>query len=582
MTILEINNNCFKKGQQAFFSFFLHDKIVKVKDSGAMKKFLKESGKFLLLWLCLMVILTSILFFVHITITSSHLIISIILSVAIYYLLTKNKNTKKELMKTIGLSLVIIIISTLISSFMFDRSSDGNTYHKDAIGVLVEGFNPVYESSLDTIKDREDDSKKLTEYSIWTDHYAKANWIIAANFYALTGNIESGKAMNLISMYILFCFTFSTLIEVMDKKKSLIISLITVFNPITVSQMFTYYNDQLVCLFLFLAIIFLIQLDKELNNKEAWLGYILTFILLANMKFNGLGYLLVFSFLFVCRFLYNAYKRKQFLALFKKLCLIFIPLFIVSLVVVGYPTYIKNTIDHQNPFFPLYDDNGEDIITAQQPKKFLEMNNIEKLFYATFSKANNLREHDKTELKIPFTVYKEELTPAMSNDLRISGWGIFFSGLLLFSIIIFIKYYKDYKKESSILYTLGITTFLLLIMSESWWARYTPHFYLFILLSLYVLLKYGNLKKITILYITLISINTLLPLAGNSYYTLKNSIQIHQDLSNLSGKEIIVNEKGMNGIIYNLKDYNIKYKIDEKIKGNELYYHYLEYRETDK
>ena len=139
--------------------------------------------------------------------------------------------------------------------------------------------------------------------------------------------------------------------------------------------------------------------------------------------------------------------------------------------IVGYPTYIKNTIDHNNPFFPLYDKNGEDIITAQQPKKFLKMNNLEKLFYATFSKANNLRENDNTDLKLPFTVYKSELTPAMSNDLRISGWGIFYSGLLLCSIIIFIKYYKQYKKETSILYTIVITIFLLLIMSESWWAR---------------------------------------------------------------------------------------------------------------
>lgn len=543
-----------------------------------MKKYLKESGMFLLFWMCLMVTLTITLFFIHVTITTFHLIVSLLLSSIVYYLFTKKKNTKKEILKIIMLSLTIISFSTLISTIMFDRSSDGNTYHKDAIGVLKEGFNPVYESSLDFIKDR-DNNSELSEYSIWADHYAKANWVIAANFYSLTDNIESGKAMNLISMYIVFSFIFTSLVLILDKKKSFIISIIAVLNPITASQIFTYYNDQLVLLYLFLSVLFLIRLDKDINDKESWFGYILSFILLANMKFNGLGYLLVFSFLFVCRYLYKAYKEKKFLYLFKKLCLIFIPLFIVSLVIVGYPTYIKNTIDHNNPFFPLYDDNGEDIITEQQPNIFLKMNNLEKLFYGTFSKANNLREHDKTELKIPFTVYKEELTPAMSNDLRISGWGIFFSGLLLCSIIILIKYYKDYKKESWILYTLGITVLLLIVMSESWWARYTPHFYLFVVLSLYILLKYKNFKKINIIYIGLIIVNTLIPLAGNSYYTLKNSIQILKDFNNLKYKEIIVNEKGMNGIIYNLKDYNINYKIDNSIKEKKLYYHYLEYQE---
>lgn len=544
-----------------------------------MKNILKHSAFLLLGWFTVMVVASVLLFFFHIPITRFHLIGTFLITSIIYYLIARKSSN--DTWKVLGLSVLVIFASILLSSFMFDRSSDGNTYHKDAIGVLKEGFNPVYESSKDFIENRNDDSKLKTEYSIWTDHYAKANWILAANFYSLTNNIESGKAMNLISMYIVFGIVFTKLVEILDKKKALILSLITVFNPITASQMFTYYNDQLVCLYLFLAIFFLIRLDKDMNRKEDWLGYILTFILLANMKFNGLGYLLVFSFLFVCRYLYKAYKKKNFLFIFKKLCIIFIPLFIVSLVVVGYPTYIKNTMDHRNPFFPLYDANGEDIITAQQPKKFLEMNTIEKLFYGTFSKANNLREHDKTELKIPFMVYKEELTPAMSNDLRISGWGVFFSGLLICSIIILIRYYHDYKKESWILYTLGITVLLLIVMSESWWARYTPHFYLFIILALYVLCKYGKCRIVNLLYTTLIITNTLLPLLGNSYYTLKNSILILKDFKKLSNQEIVVNERGMNGVLYNLKDFHINYKLDNSISGKELYYHYLEYQEKN-
>lgn len=544
-----------------------------------MKNILKNSAFFLLGWFTVMVVVSVLLFFFHIPITRFHLIGTFLITSVIYYFITKKSSN--DIWKVLGLSVLVIFASILLSSFMFDRSSDGNTYHKDAIGVLKEGFNPVYGSSYDFIENRSDDSKIRTEYSIWTDHYAKANWILAANFYRLTNNIESGKAMNLISIYIVFGLVFTGLVEVIEKKKALILSLVTVLNPITVSQMFTYYNDQLVCLYLFLAIFFLIRLDKNINRKEEWIGYILTFILLANMKFNGLGYLLVFSFLFVCRYLYKAYKNKRFLSIFKKLCMIFIPLFVVSLVVVGYPTYIKNTIDHRNPFFPLYDKNGEDIITEQQPKKFLEMNTIEKLFYGTFSKANNLREHDKTELKIPFMVYKEELTPAMSNDLRISGWGVFFSGLLICSIIILIRYYHNYKKESWILYTLGITVLLLIVMSESWWARYTPHFYLFIIFALYVLLKYGKCKIVNLLYTVLVIINTLLPFLGNSYYTFKNSIHILKDFRSLSNREIVVNEKGMNGILYNLKDFHIDYKLDNSINGKELYYHYLEYQEKN-
>lgn len=542
-----------------------------------MKK-LKNTGLFLLLFMFNILIGTTLLFFIKVSISRFHLIIFFLLTSLIYYFYNR-KTTLSDILKTTLISLVIIVVSIFISTFMFDRSSDGNTYHKDAVGVLKEGFNPVYESSKDFIKERKDDSKKLTNYSIWTDHYAKANWIIAANFYSLTNNIESGKAMNIISMYIVFSLIASYLSKVLTIKKSILLSLIIVLNPVTASQIFTYYNDQLVLLYLFLNIACLIKLDYDIKDKESWLIYSLSFIILANMKFNGLGYLLVFSFLFVCRYLYKAIKNKDFLTLFKKLCIIFIPLFVVSLLFVGYPTYIKNTIDHNNPFFPLYDDNGEDIITAQQPKKFLTMNNLQKLFYGTFSKANNLRENDNTDLKIPFTFSKTEITPAMSNDLRISGWGILFSGLLLVSIYVFIRYYKEYKNESWILYTLGITILLLVIMSESWWARYTPHFYLFIILSIYILFKYGNHKWLANIFTILVIINTLIPLSGNTLYVLKNSISINKDLKELSNKEIKVKVNGYNGIIYNLKDYGVKFKLDNKIKGKELYYHYLEYQE---
>ena len=541
-------------------------------------KQLKETGLFLLLFMFNILVGTTLLFTIKISISNIHLLVFFIITSIIYYFYRRKTNIK-DIIKTILISLAIIIISIILSSFMFDRSSDGNTYHKDAVGVLKEGFNPIYESSKDIIKKRTDDSKKLTNYSIWTDHYAKANWIIAANFYSLTNNIESGKAMNIISLYIVFSLIATSLVKKLSLKKSLLLALIIVLNPITASQLFTYYNDQLVCLYLFLSISCLIKLDYDINDKEEWLVYILSFTILANMKFNGLGYLLVFSFLFACKYLYKAIKDKAFILIFKKLCLIFIPLFILSLLVVGYPTYIKNTIDHNNPFFPLYDDNGEDIITAQQPKRFLKMNNLEKLFYGTFSKANNLRDNDNTTIKIPFTVYKSEITPAMSNDLRISGWGVLFSGLLLVSIYILIKYYKNYKDESWILYTLGITILLLIVMSESWWARYTPHFYLFIILATYILFKYSKHKYINSIFITLIIINTLIPLLGNSFYTLKNSITINKELKSLTNKEIKVKINGMNGIIYNLKDYNIKFKLNNKIQGKELYYHYLEYQE---
>ena len=545
-----------------------------------MKKIIDRTSIFLLEFLTVIILLTTVLFFIKISITRYHIIVSFIITSFIDYFINKKKDKSIiEFFKYAVISFLIILISILVSTYMFDRSSDGNTYHKDAVGVLKEGFNPVYEESYDFIVKR-DGNDDYSQYNIWTDHYAKNNWIIEANIYKLTNNIESAKAINLISAYILFGILFTILSKTkIGILKSMLLSLITVINPVTGAQFFTFYNDQLVFAYLVLSVVMLIMIDKKISDKKSWYIYFMSFIILSNMKFNGMGYLMVFSFLFVCRYLYKSYKSKEFINTFKKLCYVFIPLFIVSFLIVGYPTYIKNTIDHSNPVFPLYDKNGEDIITEQEPKSFITMNNVSKIFYGTFSKANNLRENDNTTLKIPFTVYKDEIVPACSNDLRISGYGVLFSGLLIISIIILCTMYKKYKKESFILYTLGITVLLMLVISESWWARYTPHFYFFVLLSLYILYKYGKSNILKVIFTLLIIANTSLPLLGNTYYTFRNSISINRRLNSLKNKEIIVRDNSNYGALYNLKDYKIKFYSNNEIEGNELFYKYLYYEE---
>ncbi len=546
-------------------------------------KNVKESGILIFIFLVFLFVGPSILFFLKVPILSINVLIYFTLACLSYYFICtcikKEKVALFHFSKSICLASIVIVFSLFLSCFLFDRSSDGDTYHKDAIGVLKEGFNPVYSSSLDFIKDRKDDSKNLTTYSIWTDHYAKANWVIAANLYSFTGNIESAKAMNFLSLYVLFMFIYFAFSEKWGWKKAFVFAFIVTFNPITASQLYTFYNDFLVCVYLFLTIFFLLQLDKK-ETKELWIYYGLCFLLLSNLKFNGLGYLLVFSFFFMCRKLYFAWKDKQFLLVFRKLVCIFIPLFITSLLVVGYPTYVKNTIDHKTPFFPLYGEGKQDIMTQQQPKKFSKMLPVQKLFYSTFSKVNNLRENDNLDLKVPFSISKSEIVPATSYDLRISGFGVWFSGILCISILLLGFFYSKYKKDSRLIFTLGITILLLLLMNESWWARYTPHFYLFILASVYILFEYGNHKnkKIHSVYVLLIIFNMLLPFLGNSYYVLTNSLKIHNQMRSLRDKEIMLDVHGYHGIVYNFKDYHISYQLKEGISSDKVFYDMVDYQ----
>ncbi len=487
-----------------------------------------------------------------------------------------------QFLRVLGLSCGVVLFSLVLSCFLFDRSSDGDTYHKDAIGILKEGWNPIYQSSETFIENRFDDSKNLVTYSIWADHYAKANWIISANFYSFTGNIESGKAINFLSLYLLFGLVFSFFVEKWGWVRSLLFSVVVTMNPITASQLYTFYNDSLVCIWLFLSIFLLLLLDQK-ESKALWFCYGCAFFVLSNLKFNGLGYLLVFSFFFMCRKLYFAYKNHSFMPKFRQLVFFFVPLFILSLLVFGYPTYVKNTLEHHTPFFPLYGEGKEDIMTAQEPEAFLTMSPIQKLFSSTFSKVNNLREKNETEWKIPFTVSKDEIVPATSYDLRISGFGVFFSGLLCISLFLLVYYYPKYKKDSRILFTLFITTLLLLVMNESWWARYTPHFYLFVVFAVYCLFEYGRKKTsiFSLFFFLLLLANVALPFFGNSYYVLSNSGKIHSELSSLRGKNVELNVGPYYGIVYNFKDYGITYQLKEEVLKEGIFYDMVSYQVID-
>lgn len=552
---------------------------------------LKYSGVYLLVLMCTMLIFTSTLYLFNISITKLHFFISIILSIGIVLLINKKKFIdKKVLISSLVLSFIVLVVSITSMSFIYDRSSDGNTYHKDAVGNLYLGWNPVYESSTDFVNDNLDiKNYDMHNYDIWKDHYAKANWILEANFYKLTDNIESGKALNIIFMYILFVLSVGYLYEKLNKKSFILASIIT-FNPICCNQLFTFYNDQLGTSLLFILVVALLSIVDKKDKSPTILKFLIlssVFILITNIKFNIMGYGLIFTFVFMLRYLYIKYKEKELGNSLKRLIPLYVILFVISFGLVGYSTYIKNFVDHGNPFFPVYGDKAEDIITAQQPKDFVDKNNVEKFFIGTFSKVNNLQSNKEYEFKIPFTFNTTEIKDSMAVDTRLSGFGIWSSGLFILSIIALIIYFikNDNKEEKlNIILLLSITLLLILVISESWWARYNPENYLFIIILSYLILKYLNNKYLKYGVIGLVVINSLIILLGNTYYSGKESLKINSDLNSISNKDVNIsfNLGDMTGIIYNLNDKDVNYTFVKKDKLSNLsYYKYLNYEEVD-
>ena len=165
-----------------------------------------------------LLIITSALFLIKIPITICHLPASLILG-TIELKLIRKENIKNIIVSLITF-IIIFSISCLLCGHIYDDSADGNEYHKFAIGLLKNEWNPIYDSQEKIIKKLNLDA----EENLWVEHYPKATWIYGANIYKLTNNIETAKTFNLMAVFTLF-FTIIYLINKFYQKKLIAIIL---------------------------------------------------------------------------------------------------------------------------------------------------------------------------------------------------------------------------------------------------------------------------------------------------------------------------------------------------------------------
>lgn len=570
-------------------------------DKNLITEILKKSAIFLLIEMIAILLITTILFFINVTISAFHLPIITLIAIAVYMLFYKKDNTKINII-AIVIGVIILAGTTFVEGKIYDTTADGNTYHKLAIGSMKNGWNPVYEDSKDFKIENGNvfDTSEDNINTLWIDHYAKGTEIFAAVIYAFTGNIESGKGYTVLLMYIAFGIIFSYLYN--DKKRnlftSLAVSLLLVVNAITVVQIFNYYVDGALMISILLILYScIVESDKEkYNQKENLLILASNIILCINIKFTGLAFAAMFCFVFYIYWLIKAYKqgKEEFIATAKKYTIFYIITVIVSIGIIGYSSYMRNMIDHGNPLYPLYGKGHVDnMVVQEQPSSFKDKNHLEIFLISMFSKGENVSPTYSTEniqptLKIPGTLSVEEIENYCIPDIRVGGFGPLFSIVFIVSIIgtiyIIVKFIKEKKWDLLIPYVLILVVilFLILLLDGNYWARYIPYFYAVPILLLTYLLWDKN-KKIEYAIGIILSIIMLVNVSLVTYTMLKstraNDIyvgnRINEFVQYAHDNEIVeikLNHSGVQGALYNIDDrgvsnYIVKEEIDTEREG---------------
>lgn len=566
---------------------------------------IKKSSIFLMSFMTIILLYTTILWIFKIPTTKYHLPVEFIITIITfgltnYWIYKKSKNNetlKKIIIDTcisIILGAVVFTISVYCVGKIYDTSADGNTYHKLAVGSMKNGWIPLYESCRDYT---EEEGNVVTVIDgnrnyLWADHYAIGTEIIGANIYAFSNNIESGKAFSLVMMYICFGITLSYLCQ--ERKLNLLagmlISTVLVVNPITITQIGTYYVDTTLAMTLFMIIIELLSLTEK-REVEKYLILGMSIAICSNAKFTGLAYAGVFCGVFYIYWLIeNRKDKKQLLKRFKSDTLFYVITLVLTLGIIGGSSYLMNFVKHKSPFYPLYGEGHvENMVNQEIPESLSKKSNLEQFLISIFSKGKNVspayyKENIiEPELKVPLTISKEEIRNYTIPDIRMGGFGPLYSGAFILtcavSFIAIVDFIKDkkYRKLTQYLLVVGISALLVIFLDGSYWARYIPYVYFITIINMIYLFEkkklWGNIIGLAIGAILLLNSAVVLYAEANSY--LLNSRYVKNNLEEFriyaqqqETTQIKLNDIAYQGVIYNIDDLGIKVKINQEMEAS--------------
>ncbi|MGJ7922721.1 hypothetical protein [Neobacillus sp. LXY-4] len=453
-----------------------------------------------------------------------------------------------------GIIIGVFLIGGIFVLQFYDVSFDGQSYHQEAIYQLSNKWNPFLGGPVQGVSE------------IWINHFTKGPWILSAALYEITGLIETTKVFNFTILIASFCISFYTVSKIFPKQfgKPMIVSFLLAFNPVTLTQLTSFYVDGQVYS-LFLIICCLGYLIYKENGIWELVMLCLSVVLLINTKFTGLQYFVIIFLAYL--FVLFLFKKSDVI---KRITIPVLASLIFSIAFIGYNPYVTNTVNHDHPFFPLAGEGSIDIITPNSPANFVGSNVIKNIARSLLSKSDNPIAPRNSEVKTPFTLDEEELKVFISPDVRVGGFGPLFGSAVLFSVLVFlITLVFERKKTWYAIISMAIILLSIVIKSAAWWASNTPQ--LWILPIIIAIFAFLAKNKISImmgwLLIAILFTNTILVSSYHfsSQYQLSKQVDSQLDELEEQGTKVKVKFGNSSSNRIRFIERDIEYEIVDKI-----------------
>ena len=533
--------------------------IADIKDS------LFRAGILLIAWSAVTMLVTNILFCAGVTVHLATLIISFVIAAAGTAALLK-WNIRETVLSSLAVVLAFTVM-TFMGSLLFDISYDSNTMYKTAIALMTKGWNPMKTHAKDAIDGSFGvHSSWNTAYTgKWISNYANGTWLFQTYQYLITGKVNAGISFIWMYMCSALVISFRYLKRMgMAPVPAFFAAVFLAFNPVTMAQSSTLYVDgpwMLMLSLVLLMLIYLIINRYDLSDREPWLILFLAFITGSVMKLNAFAYSSVFLIVFYLFMLFDARSELTRSAWLKITCFCWLCAGI-TVFGTGLSIYGRNIFWYGNLFYGFFGSGAEDIIASGQiVPGFTDIPAWKSFLLSMFAESSGSI-HSNVVMKIPFTVKAEEIDAFLSPDVRVGGFGPWFSGIFIIAMILIAVYQRKLsgRYRTALLIFLGLSLLMACVLPGSYWLRYVAFIYFFAVIA-YALCTN---RIIRIVFGILIAVNT----AMCSYGSVRKMLNIlmYRDhirqVSELPSKNVYVAYTQTGGL-FDLEDYGIGYQIVE-------------------
>lgn len=478
----------------------------------------------ILLIFCFTIILSSIGFLNHLSLTPFHLPIAILLSISYTIFLHKKHLLPAKVFWSMLFMVGIFVVSFTIAHFAYDFTGDGHDYHLTTSILLFRGWNPFTIPNVEWFTQYRL-PPTIAHHDTWflyISHYVKGYETMIASISKLLGTLVNPFALSIplaIATFGLSYHVISKHFAKCHRYTRIAIGLIIVLNPVAVSQLGSSMVDGIIGYLL--TIFTLLSLDYAIDKCKISLILLnLTSIIIIATKLTGLIYIFIAFAIFCYLLLTKATKSASQYALSLAISALF------AIIIVSYNPYITNIIYHHGDiFYPTVTFDKTQIkaaIPITVNAQFKQKNRFEKFAISIFS--NGVKRETKPEVVFPFPTIVR-----LFSVQRFGGFGAQYGILFLLSLVLMLL-----TKNRLFLFINCAILASIFINPECWWARYVPQAWLLPSLSALGFIYDNRSTKLThqeIAYLAIIIITSFLSLQSlipqlQSYF--KTNHQLNQ------------------------------------------------------